>query len=61
MRIISSGSIEGRPTQTSQHLRYNWVDPAQEMPGWNPLFEVEKIEKLALINRLLTHHDPLPS
>jgi hypothetical protein len=23
------------------------------MLGWNPLFQVEKIEKLALINRLM--------
>src|SRR5262249_20371757 len=33
----------------------------QEMIRGNVFFEVEKIEQLALINRLTTHHDLRPS
>jgi hypothetical protein len=30
------------------------------MIRWNLFFEVEKVEQLALINRLTTHHDLRP-
>src|SRR5262249_50239220 len=30
------------------------------MIWWNAIFEIEKIEKLSLIARLPTHHDPPP-
>jgi len=30
------------------------------MAHWNAPFEVEEIKQLALIDRLQTHHDPLP-
>ena len=33
-------------------------DPAQKMTLRNASFEVEKIEQLALIDRLPTHHHP---
>src|SRR6478609_11865014 len=42
--------------QIIQHPRHNRIDPAQEMVGWNHLFEIEKVEKLALINCLPPHH-----
>src|SRR5258707_3140477 len=47
--------------KVSQHPRHDWVDAAQEMIRGNVFFEVEKIEQLALINRLTTHHDLRPS
>jgi len=47
--------------KVSQHPRHDWIDAAQEMIRGNVFFEVEKIEQLALINRLTTHHDLRPS
>src|SRR6266404_2680114 len=47
--------------KVSQHPRHDWVDAAQEMIRGNVFFEIEKIEQLALINRLTTHHDLRPS
>jgi hypothetical protein len=44
----------------SQYPRHARIDTAQEMAHWNAPFEVEEIEQLALIDRLPTHHDPLP-
>ena len=44
----------------SQNPRHDRIDAAQEMAFWNPHFEVEEIEQLALIDRLPTHHDPPP-
>src|SRR5260370_20162517 len=46
--------------KVSQHPRHDWIDPLQEMIRGNVFFEVEKIEQLALINRLTTHHDLRP-
>src|SRR6266700_4573216 len=40
-----------------QHPRDDWIEPALEMIRWNLFFEVEKVEQLALIDRLATHHD----
>src|SRR5262249_25095940 len=47
--------------KVGQHPSHNWIDAAQEMIRGNVFFEVEKIEQLALINRLTTHHDLRPS
>ena len=47
--------------KVSQHPRHDWIDAAQQMIRGNVFFEVEKIEQLALINRLTTHHDLRPS
>jgi hypothetical protein len=44
----------------SKYPRHGRIDTAQKMPLRNPLFEVEEIEQLALIDRLPTHHDPSP-
>jgi len=41
-------------------MRHHRIDAAQEMVRRNATFEVEKIEKLALIDLLPTHHDPPP-
>src|SRR6266480_1617626 len=37
-----------------QHLRDDWIEPAQEMIRWNLCFEVEKVEQLALLDCLAT-------
>src|SRR5712691_12278847 len=71
IRIISSGSIERSTNlaiegfqlvaKLSQYPRHERIDAAQEMAHRNAPFEVEEVEQLALIDRLPTHHDPLPS
>jgi hypothetical protein len=43
-----------------QYLRYGRIDPAQKMAIRNSIFQVEKIEQLALIDCLPPHHDPPP-
>jgi hypothetical protein len=40
-----------------QHPRDDWIETAQEMTRWNVFFKVEKVEQLALIDHLTTHHD----
>src|SRR6266852_4065575 len=44
-----------------QDLRYNRIDPAQQVVGRNAVFQVEQVEQMALIARLPTHHRPTPS
>jgi hypothetical protein len=46
--------------KVSQHLGHDRIEPAQQMPFRNARFEVEQIEKLALIARLPPHHGPPP-
>src|SRR5437868_10951461 len=45
----------------AQHPRDDWIETAQEMTRWNVFFKVEKVEQLALIDHLTTHHDLPPS
>ena len=47
-------------TKSSQQPRHHRIDPAQQMTSRNALFEVEQVEKLALIARLPTHHGKPP-
>src|SRR5262249_38606903 len=47
-------------TKMGQYLRYGRIDPAQKMAIRNSIFQIEKIEQLALIDRLPPHHDPPP-
>ena len=54
-------AVERRQPLAKVSPRHDWIDAAQEMILGNVFFEVEKIEQLALINRLTTHHDLRPS
>jgi hypothetical protein len=47
--------------QLSQHPRHDRIDAVKEMARWNTLFEIEQVEQLALIARLLSHHGRPPS
>src|SRR6266516_3313757 len=47
--------------QIGQHPRHNRIHPTQQMAFRNALFEVEQVEQLALIARLLPHHRESPS
>src|SRR5262249_30304478 len=40
-----------------QHPRDDWIETAKEMIRWNVFFKVEKVEQLAVIDPLATHHD----
>ena len=42
-------------------MRHDWIDPTKQMARRNAFFEVEQVEKLALIARLPAHHGPPPS
>src|SRR5262245_54460086 len=67
IRIISSGSSEGRPTwivrrKLGVHPRQiqNRIDPANQMIGRNHVIEMELIEQLALIALQPPHHSQPP-
>src|SRR5205814_2927524 len=48
-------------TKLSQNSGHHRIDPAQQMARRDALFQIEQIEKLALVPRLPTHHHPTPS
>ena len=62
-RRTADFAIEGRQllAQIGQHPRHNRIHPTQQMAFRNALFEVEQVEQLALIARLLPHHRESPS
>src|SRR6266567_4750332 len=62
-RRTADCAIEGRQllAQIGQHPRHNRIHPTQQMAFQNALFEVEQVEQLALIARLLPHHRESPS
>ena len=68
IRIMSSGSIEGRPVSSERcqpGLQMadieNRIDLAQQMPRWDAIVQAELIKQLGLISFKAPHHRSIPT